>query len=654
VIAIKEKFYITTTIPYANAPPHIGFALEIVQADVLARWNRLNGKDVFFLTGTDEHGIKNYQAAKKAGLSPQDFVDKNSADFKKLTKVLNISNTNFIRTSDKKNHWPGVIELWKKLAGDIYKKKYKGLYCKGCERFVTEKDLEGGKCPDHPNLKIEKIAEENYFFKLSKYSDKIRELIEKDEIKIIPTKWKNDFLGLIKDGLTDVSFSRDKKHLPWGIPVLGDDKQICYVWVEALGNYLTGIGYPDKKFKKYWPADIHVVGKDMLRFHAGIWPGMLLSAGLPLPKQVVVHGFLTVGGHKMSKSRGNVVAPLELVKKYKADSIRYFLIREIPFDDDGDFSESELIERHNNELIANYGNLFYRVTSFINQNFTSVPSGTEDGKLKKKLAATVEIVEKKMEQLKLHEALKEIMHLSAIVNKYFQDGRPWVLRQRDSSNLGSSVEDILYNAVNVLGVITKLLYPFIPETAGRCMDALGLRADNKFEYCVKAGTKIKAFVPFTKIEIKEGSKKNDQTENGQTKNNKEQDAKLELKAETIVSVKDHPDADTLYVLKLESGRQLVAGLKGIRGKEELMGKRITVVNLEKKKLRGVESDGMLIATEDATLIVPEKSMVLKGSGRISIKEFEKYKMEVKDSYLYVNGKKMAAKTEKPVKMARVK
>jgi len=330
---MTEKFYITTTIPYANATPHIGFALEIVQADVLARWNSINGKDVFFLTGADEHGTKNYQTAKKQGLTAQEFVDKNSGDIQRLTKELNISNNFFLRTTDKKAHWNGATEIWNILKnnGDIYKKKYSGNYCSGCERFVTEKDLVNGKCPDHPTLKIESISEENYFFKLSKYSDKIRKLVKENILRIYPEHWKNDFLALTKDGLTDVSFSRNKKQLPWGIPVPDDDEQVMYVWCDALTNYLTGIGYPDKKYQKYWPADIHVVGKDMLRFHAGIWPGILLSAGLPLPKEIIVHGFLTVDGRKMSKSVGNVVSPLDLLKKYSADTIRYYLCRSLVF-----------------------------------------------------------------------------------------------------------------------------------------------------------------------------------------------------------------------------------------------------------------------------------------------------------------------------------
>ncbi len=447
----KNKFYITTTIPYANAEPHIGFALEIIQADVLARWNKQKGKDVFFLTGTDEHGHKNYKMAKEAGLETQKFVDKNSLSFKKLTKALNISNDYFIRTTDEKVHWPGVIELWKKLVqkGDIYKKKYKGNYCVGCERFITDKDLVEAACPNHPNLEVEKISEENYFFKLSKYSDKIIDLIKTDKLKISPEKWKNDFLSLVKDGLADVSFSREKKHLPWGIPVPGDDNQVIYVWGDALPNYLTGIGFPDEKYKKYWPADIHLVGKDMLRFHTGIWPGMLLSAGLPLPKEVIVHGFLVVDGKKMSKSLGNVVSPLELRKKYSADAIRYYLMRNVPFGDDGDFSEKGLVDRYNGELANKLGNLVSRVSGLIEKN------GVEkcENQLIKKLS--LRRIEKHFEEFEFDKVLNEIFAFIDTCNEYVQAKKPW--ETKDKKVLWELKESILE--------ISRLLWPFIPKSS---------------------------------------------------------------------------------------------------------------------------------------------------------------------------------------------
>ncbi len=476
---MKNKFYITTTIPYANAPPHIGFALEIVQADVLARWNRIKGKDVFFLTGTDEHGAKNYQTAKKEGVMPKKFVDKNAGYFRELTKKLDISNDYFIRTTDKKAHWPGVIELWKTLRknGDIYKKKYAGNYCSGCERFVTEKDLIDGKCPNHPNLNIEQISEENYFFRLSKYSNKIRALIETGKLTIFPEKWKNDFLSLIKDGLQDVSFSRDKKHLPWGIPVPEDNEQVMYVWCDALTNYLTGIGYPNKRFEKYWPADVHVVGKDMLRFHTGIWPGMLLSAGLFLPKEVIVHGFLTVDGKKMSKSLGNVIQPLELLKKYKSDSIRYILCRNFVFGEDGDFSEQALINRHNNELADKLGNLISRVSSLIEKN------GLEkcENKLLKKLE--IKKIEKLFDNYEFDKVLNEIFAFVDLCNEYVQNKKPWETHDKK----------ILYELADSIKVIGILLWPFIPEGAEKISRHFGFKIDYK---------EIKKFLDIKKVKKK--------------------------------------------------------------------------------------------------------------------------------------------------------
>jgi len=467
----KKKFYVTTTIPYANAPPHIGFALEIVQADAIARWHRQKGENVFFLTGTDEHGSKIYKTALQKKLNPQKFVDENAGYFKKLTKALNISNNYFIRTTDKKKHWPGVVELWKILEakGDIYKKKYVGKYCSGCERYVTEKDLVNGRCINHPNVKIEELSEENYFFRLSKYSDKIKELIKKDKLKIFPRQWKNDFLGLIRDGLQDVSFSRDVKYLPWGIPVPNDKNQVMYVWCDALTNYLTGIGYPNKKFKKYWPADVHVVGKDMLRFHAGIWPGMLLSAGLSLPKEIIVHGFLTVGGHKMSKSLGNVIAPLELLKKYPADSIRYTLFRATPFGEDGDFSEKVLRERHNNELANKLGNLVSRVSGLIEKN------GLEkcENRLIKKL--NIKKIEKLFDSFEFDKVLNEIFAFIDICNEYIQKKKPWETKDRK----------VLYELKESILKIAELLWAFIPETSEKIKKQFSATKIKKVEVLFK-------------------------------------------------------------------------------------------------------------------------------------------------------------------------
>lgn len=314
-----KKFYITTSIAYTNTPPHIGFALESIQADVLARYHRALGEDVFFLTGTDEHGAKIAKAAEAAQKEPRKFVDYIAERFEALKPALNLSNNDFIRTTDEKRHWPAVKKVWLRLKknGDICKKSYKGLYCSGCEAFITKKDLVGGKCAIHLK-EPEIIDEENYFFRLSKYSDKLKKLIEKDKLRIIPEARKNEMLSFINQGLEDISFSRPRKDLKWGIPVPDDDSHTIYVWADALINYISAIGYAEenKIFKKFWPADVHCVGKDILKFHALIWPGMLLSLGLDLPKNIFVHGFITVDGQKISKSLGNTIDPFELVKKY--------------------------------------------------------------------------------------------------------------------------------------------------------------------------------------------------------------------------------------------------------------------------------------------------------------------------------------------------
>jgi len=621
----KKKFYVTTTIPYANAPPHIGFALEIVQADVLARWHKLFGEDVFFLTGTDEHGVKNYKMAKEENLTPQQFVDKNSNYFRELTKTLNISNNYFIKTTDKEVHWPGVIELWNILEkkGDIYKKAYEGYYCYGCERFVTEKDLIEGKCPNHPNLMPESISETNYFFRLSRYSNKIIELIKKNKIKISPEKWKNDFLSLIKDGLTDVSFSRDKEHLPWGIPVPGDKSQVLYVWPDALTNYLTGIGYPDKKYKKYWPADIHVVGKDMLRFHTGIWPGMLLSAGIELPKEVIVHGFLTVNGQKMSKSLGNVINPLELRKKYDADSIRYILMRAVPFGDDGDFSEKVLVERHNNELADKFGNLVSRVTALAEKN------GLQkcENKLLKKLK--LKEIEKFIENYELDKALSLIFEFVDACNLYVQGKKPWETGDKK----------VLYELTDSIKAIAILLWPFMPETCEKIAKNLNFKIDYKE---IKKPYKVQAIkkseILFIKIdnnkEKKEEKKQEKKEEKKQEKKEQKQDKiegvmkmsevefaqweNIDLRVAEIEKVEDIEGADKLYKLSIDVGelgkRVICAGIKKYYKKEELKGKKIILfANLKPRVMRGIESKGMLLAAgshekDSCVLISPEKDV----------------------------------------------
>ncbi|MCX6791253.1 MAG: methionine--tRNA ligase [Candidatus Gribaldobacteria bacterium] len=374
-MANQEKFYLTTSIAYTNSAPHIGFALELIQADVIARYNRLLSKDVWFLTGTDEHGSKIERKAKEEGKNTIEFCDEISSQFKALKEALNLSTDDFIRTTDQKRHWPTVQAIWKILqeSGKIEKKAYQGLYCVGCEAFITAKDLVEGKCPLH-NKEPETVEEENYFFKLSEYQEPLKKILENNEIKIIPESRRNEMLNFIKEGLEDVSCSRDSKVLSWGVPVPDDESQTIYVWFEALINYVSALGYltaDDEKFKKYWPANFHFIGKDITRFHTLLWPAMLLGLGIELPKNVFVHGYITVGGKKMSKSLGNVVDPFELVQKYGTDLVRYFLLREISPTEDGDFTYEKLTERYNADLANGIGNLLARVVTLANKIFNS-------------------------------------------------------------------------------------------------------------------------------------------------------------------------------------------------------------------------------------------------------------------------------------------
>ncbi len=457
----QKRFYITTAIDYANAPPHIGHALEKIQADVLARYHRFRGDEVFYLTGTDEHGVKIVRAAVSAGKEPQKFVDEIAGRFLELKKTLNLSWDGFVRTTDQKNHWPGVRLMWEKLAaaGDIYKKKYKGLYCVGHEAFVTQKDLIDGKCSDH-GAEPEIVEEENYFFRLSKYSKEIGNKIRGGELKIIPEGRQNEILSLIDGGLEDVSFSRPRKDLSWGIPVPGDDSQTIYVWCDALTNYLSAIGFGcNDDWQKLWPAEVHLIGKDILRFHAAIWPGMLLSAGLPLPKNIFVHGFITVEGQKMSKTIGNVIDPLKLVEKHGTDAVRYYLLREIPTGEDGDWSERKFRERYNGDLANGLGNFAARVLT--------LGVALKDSSICRELGRSVEkhieqarkIAETKTEEFKLHEALAGIWELIQFGDKFINEKRPWDIEREEDKAC------VVGDLVVLLDNIAALLVPFLPETA---------------------------------------------------------------------------------------------------------------------------------------------------------------------------------------------
>lgn len=461
-----SKFYITTSIAYVNAAPHLGFALELVQADAIARFRRAQGDTVFFLTGTDEHGAKIARAAEAAGKEPRVFVDEHAAQFQALKKILNISWDDFIRTSDEKRHFPQVVSLWNKLAaaGDIYKKKYRGLYCVGHEAFVTDKDLEEGKCRDH-GAAPEIIEEENYFFRLSKYAFAVKKLIESGAIRIVPEGREKEIVNFINQGMEDVSFSRPRADMPWGVPVPHDETQTVYVWADALANYL----YPANQ----WPADLQCIGKDILRFHALYWPAMLLSAEMPLPRNLFVHGHITVEGKKMSKTLGNVVDPVALVAKYGADAARYYLLREIPPTDDGDFSYEKFHERYTADLVNGLGNFAARVLSLgqVQGAITVGKDGAAD-EIEKMVGDAERTVARAMGAYRFNEALAAIGHLIAFGDRYINAEEPW---KKENKTIGRAAIAVA-NAVRILKAIARLIEPFLPETAekiARCIIADG-------------------------------------------------------------------------------------------------------------------------------------------------------------------------------------
>tara|TARA_Y100000310_G_scaffold345527_1_gene466025 strand:+ start:20632 stop:22614 length:1983 start_codon:yes stop_codon:yes gene_type:complete len=583
----KKKFYICTAIAYPNSVPHLGHALEIIQADVIARFHKLLGKDVFFQTGTDEHGTKNWQAAEKEGKDILEFLDKNVSVFKDLYKKLNISYDYFIRTSDKKIHYPGAVKLWKELvkSGDIYKQDYKGLYCAGCEEFKTEKELEKGKCPNHPTREIEVIEEENYFFKLSKYKEEIAKKIKSDVFRIIPESKKNEILSFLKIA-KDISFSRPKTSLSWGVPVPDDPEQVMYVWCDALSNYITGIGYgrDEKKFKQIWPADIQIIGKDILRFHAAFWPAMLISAKVDLPKSLFVHGFILSGGTKMSKSTGNIIEPFEQIERYGNESFRFYIIGAMPLDGDGEYSEGLLKERINNELVGNLGNFCYRIISFVNKNFDGkIKTSDNNKKIIDEIDKKVKNIENHYNELNFNAVVNEILSVSDIGNKYFQKNEPWALIKKDKDK----VQEICTLCVNIAKNLSILIQPVLPKFSEELQKQLNLK-DLKWKdigFDLKNHKIGKESILVKKIEEV-----------------KEESFPLNLKVAEIIEVKDHPDADKLYVVQIDLGtekRQLVAGIKDFYNKEELKNKKLIVVtNLKHAKLRGVESQGMLLAAED--------------------------------------------------------
>lgn len=471
---MARKFYITTAIDYANSPLHVGHALEKVQADILARYHRSLGEDVFFLTGADENAQKNVLAAEKAGIPVREFIDQNVLLHKKAIKLLNISNDDYIRTTDKERHWPGAKKLWQecKKSDDIYKKSYTGLYCIGCEAFVPKKDLQNGLCPEHLK-RPEKVSEENYFFRLSKYQKKLQEKIESDELKIVPEKRKNEVLSFVKSGLEDLSISRPAKRMKgWGIPVPGDESQTEYVWMDALSNYITTLGYGSKdqsRFIKYWPADIHVIGKGIVRFHAVYWIAFLLSAGLELPRTIFVHDYLTVNGQKISKSLGNIIDPIALVKKYGTDPVRYFLLREFSPFTDGDFTYERLEERYDSDLAKGLGNLVSRVLTMTETVFRGETEYEVSIEFEDQFKDAAKELEKSMNEFKFNDALEAIWKLMGYCDRHIEKERPWE----------KGKERVLKNLLAALFHIALLLKPFLPETSEKISGRLGIRPQEK-------------------------------------------------------------------------------------------------------------------------------------------------------------------------------
>ncbi len=475
--------------------PIFGHAYEKITADCIARWHRLLGEEVFFLTGTDEHGSKIAKKAKEAGKSPEKYVDEMVVFFKNLCEKLEISNNRFIRTTDP-DHVKVSQEIFKKIhdKGAICLGKYSGWYCPECETFYTEKDLENGNCPTH-GKKAEWVSEESYFFKMSNYSRPVLDYLEKTSASVLPEGKRTEIINRVKEGLNDLSVSR--VNVPWGIPVPIDKKHTQYVWMDALLNYISGIGYPkDEKFKKFWPADIHLIGKDILWHHTAIWFSILVAAGIPLPKTVFVHGFInTDSGEKMSKSKGTVIDPIELADRYTADAVRYFLLREIPFGQDGNFSEQALKDRLNNELANGLGNLVNRTIVLIEKNLGGkIPNAKTDPALQKNLK--LEKIEEHMQKLELHHASSEIFAFVSACNQFVNEKEPWKLK-------GKELETVLYSLADSIRIISILLQPFVPSTSEKINSQLGVK-QGLLKECdfnlLKPGTKVrKGPVLFKKI-----------------------------------------------------------------------------------------------------------------------------------------------------------
>ena len=639
----KKKYYMTTAIAYTSGKPHIGNTYEIVLADAIARFKRMQGYDVFFQTGTDEHGQKIEEKAREAGVTPKEFVDGVAAEIRRIWDLMNTSYDKFIRTTDA-DHEAQVQKIFKKLydQGDIYKGYYEGMYCTPCESFFTESQLADGKCPDC-GREVQPAREEAYFFKMSKYADRLIEHINAHPEFTQPVSRKNEMMNnFLLPGLQDLCVSRTS--FQWGIPVTFDPKHVTYVWLDALTNYITGIGYDceggsAEQFLKDWPADLHLIGKDIIRFHTIYWPIFLMALDLPLPKQVFGHPWLLQGDGKMSKSKGNVLYADELAEMFGVDAVRFFVLHEMPFDNDGVITWELMVERMNSELANTLGNLVNRTVSMSNKYFGGVVNNTGvmdpvDRELRETAAAAAEKVTAKMEELRVADAITEIFNLFKRCNKYIDETMPWALAKDESKR--DRLAAVLYNLVEGISIGASLLEPFMPETSEKILAQLGakkrsLEVMNMFGL-YQSGAKVtdKPEILFARLDVKEvleqveakaAAKEEPQAEPGIEIEPKAEITfgdfeKLQFQVGEIIACEEVKKSKKLLCSQVRIGsqvKQIVSGIKAHYKAEEMVGKKVMVlVNLKPATLAGVKSEGMLLCAEDdkgnLALVVPEKEM----------------------------------------------